>query len=147
PDRCAWRPSAPWSADAAAPARRVPDRASAARSSDQGSASVGLHVVDEGGGAHAADDTVARRLPVEGRLDALRPGNFDARPRQVDGMHGEGEALARWQAVGELQLAGLAIDRLADQRLIGKAPLDPARQRGDGRVRSIDAAVAPDGLD
>jgi hypothetical protein len=31
--------------------------------------------------------------------------------------------------------------------LVGEAHLDPAGQRGDGRVRAVDAAVRADGLD
>ena len=67
--------------------------------------------------------------------------------RQVDGMHGEGEAFAGRQDVGEHHLAGLAVDGLRHQRLVGEAHLDPAGQRRDGRVRPVDAPVPPDGLD
>jgi hypothetical protein len=57
------------------------------------------------------------------------------------------QALARGQRVGEGHLAGIAIDRLRHQQLVGEAHLDPAGQRGDGRVRAIDAPVRADGLD
>ena len=108
PDRCASPPSARWSAGAAAPARRGPGHASAARWSGRVSASsILLDVVDQGGGAHA-DGAVARGLPVKAGLHALRPGNLDARARQVDGVHGEGETLARGQDIGEFHLAGIA---------------------------------------
>ena len=90
---------------------------------------------------------VPGRLPVEGRLHALRPGDLDPRPRQVDGVHGEGEALARGQRVAELELAGVAGDRLVHQHLVGEAHLDAAGQRGDRRIGAVDAAVAADGLD
>jgi hypothetical protein len=68
--------------------------------SDHGS--IALDVVDEGGGAHAAQRAVLGGLPVEGCLHPLRPLDFDARARQEDGVNREGEALARWQAVREL---------------------------------------------
>ena len=90
---------------------------------------------------------VPGRLPVEGRLHALRPGDLDPRPRQVDGVHGEGEALARGQRVAELELAGVAGDGLVHQHLVGEAHLDPAGQRGDRRIGAVDAAVAADRLD
>ena len=95
-------------------------------------------IVDEGGGAHASERGVPGRLPVEGRLHALRSGDLDPRPRQVDGVHGEGEALPRGQRVAELELAGIAGDGLVHQHLVGEAHLDPAGQRGDRRICTID---------
>lgn len=62
-------------------------------------------------------------------------------------MHGEGEALARGQDVGEFHLAGLAVDGLRHQRLVSEAHLDPTRERRDGRVRPVDAAIRADRLD
>ena len=85
---------------------------------------------------------VPGRLPVEGRLHALRAGDLDPRPRQVDRVHGEGEALARGQRVAELELARVAGDRLVHQHLVGEADLDAAGERGDRRIGAVDAAVA-----
>lgn len=61
------------------------------------------------GRAHPADHAAASGLPVEGGLDTLRPGNLDPRARQIDGMHGEGEAFAGGQHIGELEFAGIAV--------------------------------------
>jgi len=69
--------------------QRARGHASAGRWSGRASASIGLHIVYEGGGAHPPDGAVAGGLPVEDGLHALRPGNLDAGARQVDGVHGD----------------------------------------------------------
>ena len=62
-------------------------------------------------------------------------------------MRRQGQVFARGERVGKLQVAGLAIDGLAHQRLIGKAHHDIAGERRDGRVRPVDLAIGPDRLD
>jgi hypothetical protein len=62
-------------------------------------------------------------------------------------MSGELEANTAGQRIVEFQRAGLAIDRLGHQRLIGKAHDDIAGERRDRWVGPIDLPIRADGLD
>ena len=59
----------------------------------------------------------------------------------------EAQAFACAQRVGEFKFAGLAIDRLRYQRLIGETHNDIASQRCNGRICAIDLAIRPDCFD
>ena len=75
-------------------------------------ASIGIRFVCHSDGRHAAFGGILGGLPIKGGLNARRPVDLHTRHRQIDRMHGEGQALARGQRISELQLARLAIDRL-----------------------------------
>ena len=59
----------------------------------------------------------------------------------------EAQAFACAQRVGEFKFAGLAIDRLRYQRLIGEPHDNIARECCDGWVRAVDFSVGTDRLD
>ena len=62
-------------------------------------------------------------------------------------MRGEHELRLRRERVGELEVDRGAAGREVDQRRVGEAHVDPAGERGDGRIGALDQAVVADGLD
>jgi hypothetical protein len=62
-------------------------------------------------------------------------------------VRGEHELRLRRERVGELEIHGRTVGGEVDQRSVGKANVDPAGERGDGRVGTLDQAVVADGLD
>jgi hypothetical protein len=51
------------------------------------------------------------------------------------------------ERVRELEVDRAAARREVDQRRVGEANVDPAGERGDGRIGTLDEAVVADGLD
>lgn len=91
-------------------------------------------VVDQGDAGHGAAAVGLGRLPVEPGLHALRPGDLQARPRQVDRMRRQRQALTRGQAVAEFQFAGGAVDSLGQQQGVGEPDFDRA---GGDRIAKV----------
>ena len=90
---------------------------------------------------------VLRAAEIEARLDAARALDRELGLRQVDLVRGQHELRLRRERVGELEIDRRAAGREVDQRRVGKAHVDPAGERGDGRIGALDQAVVADRLD
>ena len=106
-----------------------------------------VEVVGERNREHPPGGRVLRAAEVEARLHAARALDRELGLRQVDLVRGEHELRLRRERVGELEVDRRAAGRQVDQRRVGEAHVDPAGERGDGRIGTLDQAVVADGLD
>jgi hypothetical protein len=80
--------------------------------------------------------------PRKSKLACTPPGpsNRELGLRQVDLVRGEHELRLRRERVGELEVHRGAAGREVDQRGVREAHVDPAGERGDGRIGALDHA-------
>jgi hypothetical protein len=62
-------------------------------------------------------------------------------------MRGQHELRLCGQRVGELEIDRRAAGRQVDQRRVGEADINPAGERGDGRISALDQTIVTNGLD